>query len=87
MTVSYFTATTTGTRPVGVRLSASATNNGAVGRGLPPSIPSDQLFFWTHTWQEGEAESAAAREAGRAHEFANGRDAIRWLLRADGDDE
>jgi hypothetical protein len=30
-------------------------------------------------WQEGEAESAAARAAGDVREFASGRDAVRWL--------
>lgn len=82
MTVLY-PAATAGSRTTGVGV-AAATIRGAVGRrGVPASIPVDELFFWTRVWQEGEKESETARAAGEVHEFQNGRDAVSWLLADD----
>lgn len=59
--------------------------SGAPRLGLPMSIPADEIFFWTRRWQEGEIESAAAREAGEVRRFPNGRAAVSWLLSEDDD--
>jgi hypothetical protein len=48
---------------------------------MPAFVPSDELFFWTRAWQEGERESAAEREAGNLRTFENPRDLLSWLLR------
>jgi hypothetical protein len=66
---------------IGAGLAVVSGNLG--GPDLPASILADELFFWTRVWQEGEAESAAARAAGRVHEFTSGREAVRWLLSDD----
>jgi hypothetical protein len=82
MTVFYVSAASAGGACVGV---GSSVATGALATA--GSIPKDELFYWTRHWQEGERESAAAREAGDVHEFATGREAVRWLLSADDDDE
>jgi hypothetical protein len=82
MTVDYFTNTTAGEGTIG-GLAAVVSTDAVGGPGLPASIPSDELFFWTRVWQQGEAESAAARDAGDVREFASGREAVRWLLSDD----
>jgi hypothetical protein len=81
MTVDY-TATTATTSATGAVIAGTiATDSGRLSR--PGAIPKDELFFWTRHWQEGEAESAAARARGEVREFASGRDAVRWLLSDD----
>ena len=47
---------------------------------MPLFVPKDELFFWTRSWQEGEAESAAEREAGNLRTFDDPRDLFTWLL-------
>jgi hypothetical protein len=61
----------------------AASNRAAGSRTVPSFIPSGELLFWTRKWQEGEAESTAAREAGDVRRFRTGRDAVRWLLAED----
>jgi hypothetical protein len=50
------------------------------GRGVPLFIPADQTYYWSSTWQDGEAESKANLKAGNARTFDNPLDAIRHLL-------
>jgi hypothetical protein len=47
---------------------------------MPVSIPRSQKYFWSRTWQEGERESTAERDAGRAHSFDSANALIHWLL-------
>jgi len=50
---------------------------------IPLFLPRDELFFWTHGWQEGERESAVEREAGNLRTFEDPKDLFRWLLSPD----
>ncbi len=50
------------------------------GRRIPLSIPVSQRYFWTRTWQQGEAESVRDIANGDVRTFADPLDAIRWLL-------
>ena len=52
---------------------------------MPAAVPSDQLYYWTGAWREGEAEGLADLAAGRAHDFADPMDAIRYLVSPDDD--
>ncbi len=80
MTIAFYpTASVAAHSTMGAGLVVSNIRPGS-RHGLPASIPTDQLLFWTRRWQAGEAESAAAREAGDVVEFENGFDAVRWLL-------
>jgi hypothetical protein len=47
---------------------------------MPVFVSREELFFWTQAWQEGERESAAAREAGEVVEFDSATDLLKWLL-------
>jgi len=51
-----------------------------VGPALPLFVPSDQLYYWTRKWQEGEKEALADLEAGRSRVFDNPDDLARYLL-------
>lgn len=50
---------------------------------IPISIPSNQLYYWTRKWQEGEQEALREIEAGKGRRFESARDAIHWLLSDD----
>jgi hypothetical protein len=82
MTVGYFADATTGSDMIGIGFAVASTPDPG-SAGLPTSIATDDLFFWTRLWRDGESESAAARKAGDVREFASGRDAVRWLLSDD----
>jgi len=84
MTVYYVPAGSVGALRIGA---GSSVATGLFAGGSPGAIPKDELFYWTRRWQEGERESAAALASGDVNEFATGRDAVRWLLSADDDDE
>lgn len=49
-------------------------------RGIPGSIPADELFFWTEDWRQSEGRAEADIRAGRVREFSNAHQAIRYLL-------
>jgi hypothetical protein len=38
-------------------------------RHMPLFIPRDQVYYWTHEWQQGIRESMAAYEAGDYAEY------------------
>jgi hypothetical protein len=81
MTATYLADMTAGANVTG---SGFAVGNDVFGgHGLPVSIPTEELIFWTRTWRDGEAESIAARASGDVREFASGREAVRWLLSDD----
>jgi len=50
---------------------------------MPPSVPTDQLYYWTGAWREGENEGLDDLAAGRAREFADTTQAIRYLVSPD----
>ncbi len=50
---------------------------------MPTSVPADQLYYWTGAWRQGENEGLADLAAGRAREFADPLDAIRYLVSPD----
>jgi transposase-like protein len=49
-------------------------------------IPRSQLYYWTRTWQEGEAAALADLEAGRSRVFTDPRELARYLLRPTDDE-
>ncbi len=60
--------------------SAVGAANAPLSQRVPTFVPRDELFFWTHAWQDGERESAAEREAGNLRHFEDPNDLLRWLL-------
>lgn len=48
--------------------------------GIPASVPSDQLYYWTHKWQADQAESEEQLREGNSRVFESGAEAVRWLL-------
>lgn len=58
----------------------STNSNRPAPRGIPSSIPSDELFFWTEDWQASEARADEDVHLGRVASFANAHEAIRHLL-------
>jgi hypothetical protein len=52
---------------------------------MPASVPADQLYYWTGAWREGEVEGLADLAAGRARDFTDPMDAIRYLVSPDDD--
>jgi hypothetical protein len=51
-----------------------------VRSGVPVSIPSDEVYYWTVRWQTDEAESFQELRDGHGVTFSTATDAIRWLL-------
>lgn len=64
---------------------AAATSNMTLepSRRIPISIPKDQLYFWTATWQASEARADADFAAGRSTEYDNFEALARDLLSAE----
>jgi len=52
-------------------------------RHIPLSIPAAQLYYWSRTWQEGEARALEDLNAGRSRVFNDPRELARYLLRPD----
>jgi hypothetical protein len=52
-------------------------------RRVPLMISSEQEYYWTRAWQEGELEALEEIKAGEAHVFTDPEAAIRWLLSED----
>jgi hypothetical protein len=52
-------------------------------RRVPLMISSEQEYYWTKAWQEGELEALAEINAGETHVFANPEEAVFWLLSDD----
>jgi hypothetical protein len=73
------TPTATNAGPVPVRDAATNTIE-PVSTRIPLFVARDELFFWTRAWQEGERDSAEAREAGEVVEFDSATDLLKWLL-------
>lgn len=53
-------------------------------RRVPLFSRSDQLYYWTREWQEGEAEALAELERGEGVVFEDPKEAVRWLREARG---
>jgi hypothetical protein len=51
------------------------------GRQPPLFVPSDQLYYWTRKWQDGEKEALADLEAGRSRIFEDANELARYLTR------
>jgi len=47
----------------------------------PLFVPSDQLYYWTRRWQDGENEALVDLEAGRSRVFDNVNELARYLIR------
>lgn len=61
---------------------AAASNFRAEGvRGMPVSIPSDQVYYWSYRWQESERKAREDLANGRSRVFSDPTDAVRHLLR------
>ena len=52
-------------------------------RRVPLMISSEQEYYWTRAWQEGELEALDEIKAGAAHVFTDPEEAIRWILSED----
>ncbi len=63
---------------------AALTDSRRYGHGVPLMIPASQVYYWERVWQEGEAESAAERAAGRGERFGSSGELVRWLLTPEG---
>jgi hypothetical protein len=69
----------TAERKPSVRLSDA--NTATTGRGRPPLfVPRSQLYFWTRSWQAGEAEALRELADGEFFTFSDGTAAAEWLL-------
>lgn len=58
----------------------ASNQHGAAHRATPMFIPTDQAYFWSSQWQQGEAETRANLKVGNAKTFDDPLDAIRHLL-------
>jgi len=47
--------------------------------GLPLFIRSDQVYYWTREWQQGEVEADEELQRGEARTFDSVENALRWL--------
>lgn len=54
--------------------------------GIPPSVPADQLYYWTAKWQADQAETERELRAGNSRVFGSGQEAVKWLLASTDDD-
>jgi hypothetical protein len=52
-----------------------------VRRLMPFFVARDQLYYWTHEWQTGEAEAMRDLGEGRYRTFPDSTSAAEWLLR------
>ena len=50
-------------------------------------ILSNQSYYWTDLWQQGERESRSAIQAGEGRVFADPAEAMKWLQEHDDEDE
>lgn len=46
-------------------------------------VPVGQRYYWTRAWQENERVAVEELARGEGRQFANPRDAVQWLERAD----
>ncbi len=88
MTDPMFLTTTMSTATYGVAVTAREAASSDPTRFLsavPPSIPADQRYYWTHEWQRDIRESMRALADGEYVEFDSDdpNDVVRWLLDAD----
>jgi len=67
-----------------VPVARSSTNSHSpIPRGMPTSVPTDELYYWSETWQAGEAETIDALARGEGQTFKTAKEAIRYLLSND----
>jgi hypothetical protein len=52
-------------------------------RTMPLFVSSDQLYYWSFTWQDAERKAMEDLRAGRAHTFDDPTAAVRYLLGSD----
>jgi len=65
---------------IGSALQQVSTQTAPAAESVPPSIPRDQLYYWSHQWQDDEAESLRELEEGQGREFGSAAEALRWLF-------
>lgn len=70
-------------KPESLRESANAAPR-RLPRGIPFSVPRDQLYYWSREWQEGEAEADEELRRGEVRTFDDPREALRWLDEPEG---
>jgi hypothetical protein len=58
----------------------ASNQSGHTVRDVPLFIPADQAYYWSNTWQHGEAETRSNLRVGNAKTFDDPLDAIRHLL-------
>ncbi len=68
---------------VSVARSSETNNHSPIPRGMPTSVPTDELYYWSETWQAGEAETIDALARGEGQTFKTAKEAIRYLLSND----
>lgn len=61
---------------ISVVVGRAATNQG----GTVLAVPASQLCYWTRAWQAEEQRATAELARGEGRQFANGTEAVRWLL-------
>lgn len=74
------------TSAVSLTRSSETNNCSPIPRGMPASVPADELFFWSAKWQADEVEAADDYQRGRVRHFENGREAANDLFTNDDDD-
>lgn len=47
---------------------------------VPVSIPRDQVYYWSHRWQESERKAREDLANGRSRVFSDPTEAVRHLL-------
>ncbi len=69
---------------VPISTSATTSNNPLTApRGMPASVPADELYYWTEAWQAGEQETRRALARGEGRVYDSAKDVIRDLLTND----
>lgn len=74
-------AASTAAIPVGTSTETNSTL--PAPRGMPASVPADELYYWSESWQAGEGETRESLARGEGRTFNTAKDAIRYLLTND----
>lgn len=65
-----------------VMVGSATTMTSRMAHGVPLSIPRDQLYYWSMSWQDDIRESMEALRAGEYVDFESDdpSDIVRWFL-------
>jgi hypothetical protein len=75
--------TSGGTTAVSAPMAAAANTPKLPMQRIPLFVPSDQVYYWSHAWQDSQKRSETQLAAGECVEFDSARDLVRWLLSDD----